>query len=756
MASVPDPSGESASYWTCENCGAWNATDAQNCRECGVAHGDDRVYDIQFSLSFPAAQCPGCGMPGPAGPCPHCGTPVPLVDAPAESALARRAALESLVHRSEQLLSRYDELPEPHIPIAADQYATALVDSRALKRMRLSIRYPRKLSSFDLEDSKEIGGRLRGYVRAYVEDLERIFRATEELAWFVPPSPEVARAREAMIASGRYVTEIALSVLSSLTSLSIEEVATHQARFRELLSGYPFEQELSGAMTALEALPDEGLDARISVALGVEFIATDSYGLLDPARVFAAFVQEGDPFTPLSHASVRYVSHLTAVDPEAAQADWAGLGLSVIALAALDRPLPAHRIARQASELFRRAKARDPEATARLLERTTAEGPRIFAAAKRIHDDLVYLAAGHAQDEADLVRRIVDTYKGLAESSFRAYAWLVDDASRIVAGRAVSNHERPPLLGPLEEGFRGRQDDLSQALARAVDPLVRNAQAHESYRFDPQTEELVLDDGIRISIEKFSRRFERLLAATAGLDVAIAVFALEENDDSVPTWLSEGEAPYAAELLIRGVLGAYGIEVVGLEIGNDVLIQVDAEVATERLFAPLAAVAQIASQADQIELRTTEKSLIRVERAAFREFAEADEATKDLAVIVPFYNAGLLSGGDSSELLQDVLALFVALVGGVDVPRLKVALGIGNPRPFVDLRARLTYIIDFIESRDEGLPLPAKRILGHLREARAMIPLVLKGDAHAVGKLGASLSRALDWVTQRGVTWPLV
>jgi hypothetical protein len=681
---------------------------------------------------------------------------VPSVDAPGDSALARQAALEPLIHRAEELLSRYDDLPEPHIPIAADQYATALMDSRALKRMRLSIRYPRRLSSFDLDDSNEIGSRVRSYVQAYVEDLERIFRAIEELAWFVPPSPEVARARDAMVASGRYVTEIALSVLKSLTSLSIEEVAIHQARFRELLSGYPFERELSDAMTALEALPDKGIDARISVALGVEFIATDSYGLLDPARVFAAFAQKGDPFTPLSQASVRYVSHLTAVDAEEVQADWAGLGLSVLALAALDRPLPAHRIARQASELVHRAKSMDPEATARLLDRTTAQGPRIFAAAKRIHDDLVYLASGQVQDEADLVRRVVDTYKGLAESSFRAYAWLVDDAFRIVEQRAVSNHERPPLLGPLEDRFGSRHDELSHALTRAVDPLVRNAQAHEGYRFDPRSDELVLDDGIRISIEKFSRRFERLLAATVGLDVAIAVFALEAGDDALPAWLSEGEAPYAAELLIRGVLGAYGIEVIRLEIADDVVIQVDAEVERDRVFAPLAAVAQISSRAREIELRTEEKSLIRVERSAFREFAEADEATKDLAVLAPFYSAGLLSGRDSKELLQDVLALFVALVGGVDVPRLKIAVGIRNPQPFVDLRMRLAYIIDFIESRDQDLPSPAKRILRHLREARAMVPLVLKGDAHAVGKLGAALSRALDWAAQRGVTWPLV
>lgn len=201
MASVPNSSDESASYWTCENCGAWNATDSEDCRECGVSHGDDRVYGIKFSLSFPAAQCPGCDIPGPAGTCPHCGTQIPSVDAPSESAFARRAALATLLGRAEKLLSRYDELPEPHIPIAADQYATALVDSRALKRMRVSIRYPRKLSSFDLEDSKQIGGRLREYVRAYVDDLERMFRATEELAWFVPPSLEVARAREAMVST---------------------------------------------------------------------------------------------------------------------------------------------------------------------------------------------------------------------------------------------------------------------------------------------------------------------------------------------------------------------------------------------------------------------------------------------------------------------------------------------------------------------------------------------------------------------------
>lgn len=58
-----------------------------------------------------------------------------------------------------------------------------------------------------------------------------------------------------MIASGRYVTEIAVTVLRALVAGSLDEAAEHQEHFRDLLGGYPFEAELDQAMSALQSPP---------------------------------------------------------------------------------------------------------------------------------------------------------------------------------------------------------------------------------------------------------------------------------------------------------------------------------------------------------------------------------------------------------------------------------------------------------------------------------------------------------------------
>jgi hypothetical protein len=70
----------------------------------------------------------------------------------------------------------------------------------------------------------------------------------------------------------------------------------------------------------------------------------------------------------------------------------------------------------------------------------------------------------------------VDTYNALAESSFRNYTWLIDDARRIVEGRAIAQSARAPLLGDLEQRLDSRPDDLSKA------PRAGRRSAHTQLR----------------------------------------------------------------------------------------------------------------------------------------------------------------------------------------------------------------------------------------------------------------------------------
>ncbi len=742
-------------FRTCHSCGAWNLEAATVCRECQKPLTDD--HDIEFRLVFEVETCPGCGQISPSTRCLHCGAEIPPAEI-SKIALARQKAFSDLQRRADELRGLYDHLPEPHISVAADQYATALADSRIIKRASIILRSLHKLHELGLNDEHEVGATARRRLGRLVAALEQLHRETEELAWFRPPAAEVTQAREAMISVARQVTETVATLLAALTASSVQDVVPLQQRFQQLLSDLDWVDQYVAATQALGKLATGGIDARVSVALGTKIGVTDDLGLLDPARVLTAFAGDDDPFSPLARASVRFLSHLTESGEKDAPPESAVLALPALGLAVLDRPLPAHSLARMVLELLEEAEGVDGAATAALFERTSNEGPRIFAAAKRIDDDLRYLAAGYARDDHDVLARVLGTYKRLAESSFRNYVWLIIDAQAIVSGAAISQGTRAPTLGQLEHRLSSRNDPLSRRLARAGDPLLRNAEAHEDFRLDADNGELVLE-GRRMTLERFEARIERLVAATVALDVAFSCHALDNGSSvAMPEWLAAGKAPYATEILARGILGAYGMELTSVELDDDdVTLTVEwADADRARALTPLCAVAQLFGTSRRLALQVEgcEEPLISVETRSFKAFAEADETVKDLALFAPLYSAGVEGGRQPDEVIADVLALSIALITAVDVPQLKVAFGIGNPAPFLALEQRLAYIIEFVRGHCLRLPPKTAKAVKALADAKAASFFVRRNDRAATQKLIAALARAASWADARHYRWP--
>jgi hypothetical protein len=743
------------SFRTCGTCKALNADDVTECRACGERLDGD--YDISFSLILTAETCDSCGRVSPATPCIHCGADVPRVERTGGLALSRRKAFAKLLSRLEHLQLSYDELPEPHVTVAPDQYGAAIADSGVLKRARIVMGSLHRIDELGLNEERTIGTTARMGLERLVVALEEIYEETKQVAWFRAPSDEVARARTALIATGRYVNELVLTLLQVLSALSVEDVVPLQARFQELLANYPFQAEFSAALAALRELPSSDVDERVSLALGVEVFVTDGLGLLDPGRVLTAFAGDDDPFTPLGRSCARYLSHLSTIESESVEVESAALAFGALGLIVLDRPLPAHRLARQVVELLREARAKDPMAMESLLERTIGEGPRIFAAAKRIHDDLSYLSAGLARDEDEIVARLVATYKRLAESSFRNYVWLIADAQQIAAGRKRLTTDRAPMLGELEQRLASRGDPLSKGLLRAMDRLLRNAEAHENFRFDASRGEIVVDSK-RMTLERFGRKVERLVSASVGLDAAFTCQAYENGKLArVPEWLASGEAPFAAEFLTRGFLGAYAIELHELQLGDDLTLVVEWDFPDRvRALTPLCAIAQLFPEARRlvVQLKNTEKPLVAVERTAFDTFARAPESVKDLALLASLYSAGVEAGREPDAMVEEVLALCIALVAATDVPRLKIALGIGNPAPLVLLEERLTYVVCLVRERAGKLPPKTANVLTSLGEAKVASMFARRGNPGAIQRMTSALARAASWADAHGYRWP--
>ena len=160
--------------------------------------------------------------------------------------------------------------------------------------------------------------------------------------------------------------------------------------------------------------------------------------------------------------------HLIGTGPVREVAIESFLVLPAIGLAALDRPLAAHRIARSTYELLEAASDAEPEQVQQLVDRTIAEGQLVFEALEQIRRGFTLLAAGQAAGVADdgaILKTVMEAYKELAETSFRTYGWLVVDLDRIKRGEAPSQGSASPMIGSLTQQLEA-SEELGEAACR--------------------------------------------------------------------------------------------------------------------------------------------------------------------------------------------------------------------------------------------------------------------------------------------------
>lgn len=357
-----------------------------------IGEAEDGI-PITFTLQFAAAPCPECGEMAVAGPCPKCGATVPPPGESRPPELARRAAFTAARARLRELVQQSEQLPVPHIRIAADQYARALNDANIAGLVVEVLAFAHRLDTLGLNDPSTIGGSARRAIIELVTMTEGVLDATIELARFRPPD-EIAELRELMLRLGQRGVALAMAILEVLVAQSPQETNVATSHLNAMLSDPTAGVDTDELFARVIELAEPNLDARVTVALGLPGHFGDQYGLPDPSRVFYAASRVGNPFEVLARGAACFFRHLLQQDPEKVPLHAAILAEPAMGLALVDRPLPAHRIALDTIELLRRAYAMDPEGTRALIESMRAQGDRIFAAAHRIRRDLRLLATG--------------------------------------------------------------------------------------------------------------------------------------------------------------------------------------------------------------------------------------------------------------------------------------------------------------------------------------------------------------------------
>jgi hypothetical protein len=504
-------------------------------------------------------------------------------------------------------------------------------------------------------------------------------------------------------------------------------------------------------------VPD--IDARVGLVLGREGIYTDDFGFLDPSRVFGAFAGEGNPFDAVAARSRAYFAHLLGPGPAQEPGFDALLTLPAVALATLDRPLVAHRIARSVHELMAAAWAVDPEAVQALIERTTAQGPLLFAAAARIERGFKLLAAGELSglvDDESVVKTVMDTYEALAEASFRTYGWLARDLIVVADGGTVEKSDQPPTLGSLEQQLASSGSEVGEAMAASSESASRNAAAHEEYRWDAAAEELHdLRTGQVWSLEVFEKTAFRLIGAVIGADAGYSCFVGSGQVElEVPDWLAAGETPHATGILARASFGAFGFQVLEVhDNGATVVIERPDQLDKSRLMPPLGGMSAILGDVEAFRILGDDGTpLLDVAGEAMVEARDAAESVRDLASLAPLLSDGERSGHDPNEALMRVLTVQVAQVVLAAIQAVQASdAGLHTARLVGE---RLNFVIRFAQERSERGDREVRRLVDRLGRASAAAFATAQGVPGAADRLGPQLVSLMQWAQSRGISWP--
>jgi hypothetical protein len=711
-------------WFRCGSCGADNETGGEKvCAVCGATQPES-PDTFEIGLTFAAGECSDCGEHGLPGACPECGGEIGPAD-PDSATRARVQALAPLGDRARALVESFDSFPKPHISVTASQLAAVVADSRLPDRAIELIQFAHRVQELDLNDPAAIGQGTRDAVVAVLEDVERVRDEARLLAEF-EANERVAELPALVARLGRQGAAIVEMVIATLTAESFGDAADASARLQQALEP-PAEGEQIGLL--LEAIPTldtpDDIDARISLALGRDGGYTDAFGLPDPVLIFAPPPGESSSFDALAAGASRYLSHLLDRPPEDREAGHAMLALSAVQLALLDRPFEHHRRAELVRELLRRG-AQNPESLASALAAYDDHAGLAFETTMRVRRQLRLLATGAVESPVEIVESVVEAYRRFAEGHFRAAMRCVLAARAAVAGSDPPSESL--LLGDIEGLLSGWHDELGASLQGVIERHLRNAEAHEEYYVDPESLDVVLPDGTRMTPDELEERTNDLAGTIAAVDAAIACHTIDTERAVVPRWLAEGEHPRFVELILRVVAAGWGMTVETLT-NTDGVVTVRVPVGT-RLDRPKArtllfAARPLVPSASALETYEGDRRLAAFGADVIDQWTTAAEIDKQVALLEALYDCAVRCGADPAETLQAAIATCVRAA-------INESVGSLSSRPSAKqlgrLARRLRSITRFAGRHRAG-SIPALAVpLAELRAARDALPNVGKSQ----------------------------
>ncbi len=656
----------------------------------------------------------------------------------------RARALGRLLDDLAALRARLTEPGRPHLRVGADQYATVLQDMDVLSMISDLATVHREISGYDLADSAEVGGPLRQRLVRAVADARRLVDAVEEVSWFAPPE-EVAEVRQHVIDAGTQALDLLSALVGMLCAPTPEAARAQQETLDATLCNSRIGENFSGLVDRYPALGSVDTNARIARAFSLspgEFVDED--GIASTERILAAFASEPEPLLALSQRAGEYLGHLLPADTTLGPGA-AGLMLPAIMLAGLDRPLRAHRIARELAGVASRAYDNDSSGFAGLVTRNLDAMPNALAAGQRVLRDIRYIEAGHAVDDDDVASRLITSYRRISEASYRPSAWLALNIMLMAAGTSPSGGDAP-MLAELQDRLSG-QGLVGGEIATACDRALRNAEAHEQYGVD-DTGEFIVDHklGHRWRVDNLEIAFDQLVGAIYAVEAAIGALLIRDDVEiPIPEWLSHPQVAEMQRGLLRLTLAARGLTVTEFT-DDEILVEQEGELTYERCLTGLVMQSRFTDR-DPLRIRsTTTGEVFEVDQWAVQEAIDAPPGVADLAAVIPMFSSFLRGGAEPAGAhaaclwLQAAALANGALEGGIDfadsdslrllarrIAQIQRFIRKWSPQPEPDLSRNMLEALDqlrqtTLEARAEGDGSVVVMLLEALRtDARAVL-----------------------------------